>query len=493
VGSLDNVVEQLIPVFVDDIFGTVAEEKDTEAIQNKHKEARKATSYSSFTIVARFTSPSRADELILNPLRDAMSTSSSSKITGKLREILRCAVIGFNSHGAEVADHMLHLAEGCVKGALPKSQQGNIVTKPGASATATSIYIVPPEKRKKGAEAYFNTNAHLLVEMGLGLLVHLCRQNKLDLGEDGRHSAELNAAVPTVVDCLHSKYNRVMVLALQFFTVVLPRCEGMPDVKGATNHVAKRVFKLIRRSGASSATVDLNRACFATAAVIVRHCPWFEMSEGHVRVLLSFVQADLEVDDKQKNAFQVLKSVLARKVLAVEVYDTVDMVLEILVRAASPAARKMARSAVLQFLLDYPLGKKRLDKTLNYLVSNLDFELDGGRESALLMLESVVVRFPDAILAEYVFLLLLLLFFLPHLNPSVFATRVCMWMCPRVRVSRCSAPHQPCAFEQVCRAVFPFRGKATCQRERAGVARGRLSVGRRACSAGDSGNARHHA
>jgi hypothetical protein len=95
---------------------------------------------------------------------------------------------------------------------------------------------------------------------------------------------------------------------------ILPHCEVIPKLKAATEHVAKRVFKLIRRSGASQATVDLNRACFSVAAVIVRHCDWFSVSEGQVRVLLSFVQADLEVDDKQKNAFQVLRSVIARKV-----------------------------------------------------------------------------------------------------------------------------------------------------------------------------------
>lgn len=399
VGSLDDVIETLIPVFVDDIFGTVAEEKDNEAIQNKHKEARKAMSYASFTIIAKLTTPSRADDLIITPIRDAMATSASSKIATKLREILRCVVVGFNTHGSSAADHMIRLAEGCIKGALEQSQKGNVVTKAGSQPA--SIYLVAPEKRRiKTPDSSFNTNAHLLVEMGLSLLVTLVRQSKLDLGETGCHSKDLDGAVPIVVDCLHSKYNRVMILALQFFTVSLPHCDGLPTLKEATGHVAKRVFKLIRRSGSSAATVDLNRACFATAAVIVRHCPWFDMSEGHVRVLLSFVQADLEIDDKQKNAFQVLKSVLARKVIAAEVYDTIDTVLEIMVRAASPTARKMARSAVLQFLLDYPLGKKRLDKTMNFLVSNLDFELDGGRDSALAMLESVVLRFPDAVLAE---------------------------------------------------------------------------------------------
>ena len=35
------------------------------------------------------------------------------------------------------------------------------------------------------------------------------------------------------------------------------------------------------------------------------------------------------------------------------------------------------------FLLDYPLGEPRLDKHLEFLVSNLEFKHESGREAAL--------------------------------------------------------------------------------------------------------------
>ena len=47
---------------------------------------------------------------------------------------------------------------------------------------------------------------------------------------------------------------------------------------------------------------------------------------------------------------------------------------------------------MLPFLLDYPMGKKLVTKNFHFLVSNLDYEYESGRESVLLMLESVLAK-----------------------------------------------------------------------------------------------------
>ncbi len=47
---------------------------------------------------------------------------------------------------------------------------------------------------------------------------------------------------------------------------------------------------------------------------------------------------------------------------------------------------------MLPFLLEYPLGKKRLEKTVNFFISNLSYEFPSGRESVLLVLEGMLSK-----------------------------------------------------------------------------------------------------
>jgi U3 small nucleolar RNA-associated protein 20 len=55
----------------------------------------------------------------------------------------------------------------------------------------------------------------------------------------------------------------------------------------------------------------------------------------------------------------------------------------------------------LQFLLDYPLGQKRLEHHLNFLVSNISYTYDAGRVSVLTMMHAVVTKFPEEIIRKF--------------------------------------------------------------------------------------------
>lgn len=64
-----------------------------------------------------------------------------------------------------------------------------------------------------------------------------------------------------------------------------------------------------------------------------------------------------------------------------------------------------AHQALLTFLLDYPLSKKRLVKHINFLLANLEYCYETGRTAALAMLESVVLRFPDSVVQDHAMLI----------------------------------------------------------------------------------------
>jgi hypothetical protein len=58
-------------------------------------------------------------------------------------------------------------------------------------------------------------------------------------------------------------------------------------------------------------------------------------------------------------------------------------------RSHSPQVRATCASTLLQFLLDYPLGPKRLAAHLSFLATNLGFEHETGRLAVLDMLQQV--------------------------------------------------------------------------------------------------------
>jgi U3 small nucleolar RNA-associated protein 20 len=57
----------------------------------------------------------------------------------------------------------------------------------------------------------------------------------------------------------------------------------------------------------------------------------------------------------------------------------------------SPSVRMQCSTILLQFLLDYPLGTKRLQHHLNFLVSNLSYEHESGRETTLHTLKASTI------------------------------------------------------------------------------------------------------
>ena len=55
--------------------------------------------------------------------------------------------------------------------------------------------------------------------------------------------------------------------------------------------------------------------------------------------------------------------------------------------------------ALIQFLLDYPVGEKRLEAHLQFLLTNLAYEHETGRAAAIATLAAAVEKFPAPVLA----------------------------------------------------------------------------------------------
>ena len=82
-----------------------------------------------------------------------------------------------------------------------------------------------------------------------------------------------------------------------------------------------------------------------------------------------------------------MQAVLQRKLVVPEVYDIMTRVQEMMVRSQSAPVRQLCSSVLLQFLLDYPVGDKRLQQHLHFIITNLSYQHETGREAAIDMLK----------------------------------------------------------------------------------------------------------
>lgn len=76
-----------------------------------------------------------------------------------------------------------------------------------------------------------------------------------------------------------------------------------------------------------------------------------------------------------------------------------------------PAIRQQCAPLFLQFLLYYPIGAKRLQQHFDFILNNLEYPHETGREALLELLNQIFMKFPKEVLhqfAEYFFLPLVL-------------------------------------------------------------------------------------
>jgi hypothetical protein len=87
----------------------------------------------------------------------------------------------------------------------------------------------------------------------------------------------------------------------------------------------------------------------------------------------------------------------ARRVLP-EVYDSMNAVASALVKSTDKTVRQLASSTMLAYMLDYPLGKKRLDHHVEFLLSNMGYRhSDGGRRAVCELLCHLARKFPPGV------------------------------------------------------------------------------------------------
>eukprot|EP00842_Homolaphlyctis_polyrhiza_P005059 jgi/Hompol1/5554/HPOL_004537-RA len=393
-GSVDMCAQSIVDVCMQDIFGETGKERDVEELRGKMREIRITKSFDSLELLSRVISISKVGVILL-PLKQLMIETSNIKAIRQIEEIFRRLANGMNANQGIDVQSFMTFVRGLVTENLALVQVAKQTADPKTNAERNFLI---QNKRSDVIEPlqYYQANAHLFVEFGLSLLLNALRNNRLSLSKTADLQM-LDPLVNVIGNSLYAKQVTVIVTAIRILVVII--AAPLPALVDGRPVVLKRLFSLIAKDGSTSS--ELVQSSFKLITVILRDCPDVVVTEKQIVTLATLVQPDLEISDHQNITFTLVRAILSRKYIVKEVYDLMDIIVRLIVTSQSSQIRALARQAYIQFLMGYPHGHHRFKKLMAYMIKNLEYPHESGRESILELLNMAVGKFSQGVLDDY--------------------------------------------------------------------------------------------
>lgn len=406
-GDIDVCLHSLQQVLTDEIFGEVSEEKDVSGIKANVFEARTSKSYESYQFIAKYISTGSLMKLI-EPLKLVLDTTTKHKAAKKVLDVLKKVACGLLENENITMETLLVFVYGLTTQTLPLLKEDKSVTSanrvedvPGRKPQSCLLLQEAAPRGGLKPKASKKTNKHVLVEFGLQLLNMALKKQKI-VSSDTTHLQMLDPLIPVIAECLQSKYVMMNVDSLRVICHLLKF--QLPSLHTNITKIANGMFVLLHNYASAGAAkgdnMELVSVLFKAVTVLVRDVKYYTIDNTQLQVLLTFCEEDLHDHNRQSTAFNLLKAILTRKLNVLEIHQLMKKVQEMSITAESAHVQRECRQAMLQYLLDYPLGKK-IQAHLQFYVSQLQYELETGRESALEMMAAFFSSFPQALLVEY--------------------------------------------------------------------------------------------
>ncbi|XP_054655986.1 small subunit processome component 20 homolog [Dunckerocampus dactyliophorus] len=406
-GDLDLCMSMLIDIFNNELFGVIAEEKEVKGIVSKLMEARHSKSMDSYQLLAQFCSRESITKLIL-PLKEILENSSSLKVCNRVAAVLRRLILGLLVNTGMTSKDVLLLSHGLISQSLPlltkkDREKASAQPPPDPRLPPPSCLLLPPTPKRGGNKAPVSsrTNMHILVDAGLKLLHMSLKKAKVTSSEESALQM-LDPFVLLLLECLTSMHIKVITEALVAFTWLLKF--PLPAVKKNISQLTVQLFILLKDYSKAGAARGENyllvQNCFKTITILVKNVKNSKISQTQLQVLLGYAEEDIYDQSRQATAFGLLQAILSRKLIVPEMQELMKKVAKLSVNGSNSMIRVHCRRIYLKYLLDYPLGKK-LQEHVDFIVAQLTYEHDTGRESALEMLAYIFQTFPQKILMQY--------------------------------------------------------------------------------------------
>ncbi|KAJ2809500.1 U3 snoRNP protein, partial [Coemansia furcata] len=437
VGDLDYTVEPIVAILMQDVFGVIADEKDAEGWTTKIKEAKVHHGADCFEMLATVGSFDNVRKL-LAPLRDILRETDTPKRTKAVEGVLHRISRGLSRNRSYNTKTVLMFSHGIINQYLTMSTKTAKDTQKSHEeaellkrlrVSGDDEVTVRMKRTDVGPKRdYLQANAHIFVHFGLEVVYHGLRRSRFDT-DDAEVLGLLDPFVDLTGNGLYSRYNSVIMQCCKIWAVLvrLP----LPSVLEGIPVVIKRLFALFHQ--ASNTHSDMIQNCFKLLASLLRSKNAEQLMEGYslpamedtvapaandkktsapsssgtkslldgtqLRDLIDFIRPDLEEPERQATAFSLIRAILTRRMAVDSLYTLLDGIRELMITAQTANMREICRLTWFQFLMDYPLGERRLTNAMTFIVQNASgYVFESGRTSALEIMSVIVSRFADEVL-----------------------------------------------------------------------------------------------
>ncbi|KAL8659571.1 MAG: hypothetical protein Q9226_000352 [Calogaya cf. arnoldii] len=370
-GDLDYCLPQIVAIILDDTFGATGQEKDAEEYISKMKEVKSSKSYDSMEIVARTATAEHFLHLV-RPIQSLLEERLDLKMTRKVDELLRRVGVGLLHNPTIQNRQVLIFCHEIIRETYSSNEQHR--DQLSAQSQRNKRFLVNVKGSHKTQRGSTSSYKYKLVRFAFDLL-----RSILHRYNDLQTPANLAGFMPMIGDAMVQSNEEVQMAAIRLLTTII-RVPLQEIDNNAVIYVSEAV-KIIKASPTTN--TELAQAALKLVSAILRERRDVEVRDIDVAYLLKRIQPDLEELDRQGVAFTLLKAVMARKIVIVEVYDVLETIASMMITNQTKGARDQARSVYFDFLTHYPQGKGRFAKQSTFLVKNLDYKHHEGRQSVM--------------------------------------------------------------------------------------------------------------
>eukprot|EP00936_MAST-01D_sp_MAST-1D-sp1_P001467 g1467.t1 len=432
--GLQECLPPILGILMEDVFGESGAQKQEEQFKKKAK------------IKTIQFLPNKSFYMILEPVLQHLSQGSDGKGVGKAQEVLRRVAVGLlHNRSVDIETLLIYIhtlikhhigigrnkGEGDSKTGETRHNSRNAVVpwilSDPSSRSSQSMRALDASLRQfqgmvqmagvvqnvstsnaamgktiKAASTIGSHSAILdstMLHFALQLL-HARLKRKVISDKDSAHLRMMEPFVPLLVAMMRrTKVARVQLLVLQCVQHTLHW--PLPSWDSQLKALTTRVFDLLKPD--SAASPELVQGAIKLLAAMLQRCEQLDLAMPQVRLLLSRIAVEIDghgggAGTAQNASFALLKAVVQRRFVVPEVYDLMDIVGRLLVTSDRAVVQQHCSGLFWRFLLEYPLSDRRVDRQLQYLLRNMNFEYEGGRRAVIGCLQSVVEKFPVAVL-----------------------------------------------------------------------------------------------
>ncbi|KAK9863125.1 hypothetical protein WJX84_001609, partial [Apatococcus fuscideae] len=390
-GSLDPIIGPALGLMEADIFGAAGEARDAGVYSGQYREAKKNRAFDTYLLLARHITFRTHVASLLAPVRARLAEGPGPRARKQLENLLQHAVRGIAANPTATLEDLLVFVHGTLQHGLAQEARSVEVSQAAAS-------LDDPDDATAGAGRPRVVEEPLMMDMALQLLLGVLKKGL----SHGPHApadsqALLGPLLPLLTAALQSRHAPCTSLALRCLASL--SAPPLPGLAASADAIGEGAAAILKKAG--SAEAPIAQEGLRLMAALLRGCPDYQPPQGDLRFLLTWAFGDLAAAAHRATPFAFLKAILGRRLVVPEVYDLMGRVEDVLVSAQSIPVRQACASAMMQFLLDYPLGPKRLSHHLHHLLANLAYEHEEGRLAALEMLQTIIFKFPEPVLAEW--------------------------------------------------------------------------------------------